>query len=143
MKAVFLRELKPLLDALAERMDLYVPRKSGPYYVFTKYDPSAGAEVDFNNIRACTPVKEFLFPLRELAAVFPEPAAPAEVEPFAVYGFKACDLRSMAILDQVFMEADFEDALYIARREKMFVISSDCGEPGGSCFCDLLAGRPD
>jgi len=131
-----------LLDALAERMDLYIPKKSGDYFVFNKYDPGAGAEVEFNNIRACTPVKEFLFPLRELAAVFPEPVEPPEIKPFAVFGLKDCDLRSIEVLDKVFAEEEFEDPFYVKRRKNMFIISSDCSEPAASCICNILEGKP-
>ncbi|MFQ6034578.1 MAG: 4Fe-4S dicluster domain-containing protein [Sedimentisphaerales bacterium] len=149
MEAVFISELKPFLDAVAEQMDLYVPKKIGQgprlarrqHYVFSKYDPSAEAAVEFNNIRACMPVKEFLFPLRELTAVFPEPFEPQAIKPFAVFGLKDCDLRSLECLDQVFLEKDFEDPFYIARRQKMFIISSDCFEPGESCFCNALDGK--
>ena len=131
-----------MLDALAERMDLYIPRKSGDYFVFGRYDPSAEADVDFNNIRACTPVKEFLFPLRELAAVFPEPVEPAEIKPFAVFGLKDCDLRSIEVLDKVFAEEEFEDPFYIKRRKNMFIVASDCSDPAESCICNVLEGKP-
>ena len=141
MKTVFVSKLKPLLNALAEQMDVYVPRKVEGFYVFRKYDPS-GEEVEFNNIRTCTPVKEFLFPLRELAAVFPEPTEPEQVKPFAVFGLKDCDMRSIAILDKVFREEEFKDPSYIARRENMFIVASDCFDPGESCFCNIMEGRP-
>jgi ferredoxin len=54
---------------------------------------------------------------------------------------KDCDVRSIAILDKVFAEDDFKDALYMARREKMFIVSSDCTEPAQSCFCPLFEGK--
>jgi len=142
METVFISELKPLLDAIAEGMDLYVPRKADEHYVYSRYDPSNGTEVQLNNIRACTPVKEFLFPLRELAAVFPEAAEPEDVKPFAIMGLKDCDLRSMEILDKVFLENEFLDEFYQQRRENMFVISADCSEPAGSCCCTLFGGKP-
>lgn len=142
MQTVFLRDLKALLDAVAGQMDLYVPKKTGAHYVYNRYDPAATAQVEMNNIRACTPAKEFLFPLRELAAIFPEPAEPTEIEPFAVFGLKDCDLRSIEILDRVFTEKEFEDPFYVRRREKMFIISSDCSDPADSCFCNVMNGRP-
>ena len=142
MQTVFISELKPFLDAIAEQMDLYVPKKAGSHYVYSRYDPSVKSQVEFNNIRACTPVKEFLFPLRELAAIFPEPLEPEDIKPFAVFGLKDCDLRSIEILDKVFIEEEFEDPFYIKRREKMFIISSDCFEPGESCFCNIIDGKP-
>jgi sulfhydrogenase subunit beta (sulfur reductase) len=142
MQTVLINELKPFLNAIAEQMDLYVPKKTGTHYIYNRYDPSAETCVEFNNIRTCTPVKEFLFPLRELAAVFPEPFEPKEIKPFAVFGLKDCDLRSIEVLDKVFTEEEFEDPFYVSRREKMFIISSDCSEPAQSCFCNVLDGRP-
>jgi len=142
MEAVFTKELKPFLDAVAEQMELYVPKKAGDYYVFRKYEPSDEAVAEFNNIRTCTPAKEFLFPLREVAAVFPEPVELEDVKPFAVFGLKDCDLRSIEILDRVFAEEEFKDPFYVKRRENMFIISSDCYEPGESCFCTVFDGRP-
>jgi len=142
METVFLSKLKPFLDALAGQMDVYVPKKTGAHYVFSRYDPSGEGEAELNNIRACTPVKEFLFPLRELAAVYPEALEPSEVKPFAVFGVKDCDLRSIEVLDKVFTEEEFEDPFYVKRREKMFVVSSDCFKPGASCFCNIMDGGP-
>jgi len=142
MQTVFIGELKSLLNAVAEDMDVYVPGKAETHYVYNRYDPAAKAPVEFNNIRTCTPIKEFLFPLRELAAVFPEPLEPKDIKPFAVFGLKDCNLRSIEILDKVFLEEEFKDPFYVARRQKMFIISSDCFEPGESCFCNVLAGRP-
>jgi sulfhydrogenase subunit beta (sulfur reductase) len=142
MKAVFINDLRLLLDAVAGEMDLYVPKKVGEHFVFNRYDLSAGVPTDFNNIRVCTPVKEFLFPLCELAAILPEPFKPKDIKPFAVFGLKDCDLRSLECLDKVFLEEEFRDPSYVARREKMFIISSDCFEPGESCFCNIMGGRP-
>ncbi len=142
MEAVFISKLKPLLDAVAEQMALYVPKKSGEYYVYSKYDPSANKSVEFNNIRTCTTVKEFIFAVCELAAVYPEPTGPEDIKPFAVFGLKDCDLRSIEILDKVFTEEEFQDVLYVKRRENMFIISSDCFDPSESCFCNIFDGRP-
>jgi sulfhydrogenase subunit beta (sulfur reductase) len=142
METAFISRLKPLLEAIAETMDLYLPVKTGEHYACQRYNAQRMREPQLNEIRMCTPVKEFLFPLRERTAVLSEPASPEPVKPFAVFGLKACDLRSLEVLDKVFLEQEFEDPFYSARRESLFVISSDCSAPGASCFCDVLAGRP-
>ena len=142
MKTVFISKLKALLDALAEQMDLYVPKKAGEHYVYSRYDPASDRPAEFNNIRTCPTIKEFLFPLCELAAIFPEPLEPEEIKPFAVFGLKDCDLRSIEILDKVFLEEEFRDPFYQKRRENMFIISSDCFEPGENCFCSFVGGKP-
>ncbi|MBN1509272.1 MAG: 4Fe-4S dicluster domain-containing protein [Sedimentisphaerales bacterium] len=142
METAFISRLKPLLDAVAKTMDVYVPARVGDHYTRRTYDPGGTAEPEWNDVRMSPPVKELLFPFRELAAVFPEPTDPQSVKPFAVFGLKACDLRSMEILDKVFLEKDFEDPFYVARRTAMFTISSDCPAPAESCFCNVLSGKP-
>jgi len=141
METVFISNLKAFLDIAAEEMELYVPERSGERFIYNRYDSSGRKQVDFNNIRAGTSVKEFLFPVRELASVTPGRFEPDELRPFAVFGLQQCDIRSMSILDKVFIEEEFEDRLYTARRKKMFIISTDCTEPGESCFCNLFDGR--
>lgn len=142
METAFISRLKPLVAAMAETMDVYVPAQVGEHHSCRKYDPRQAREPELNAIRMSAPVKELLVPLRELAAVLPVSSPPPPVRPFAVFGLKACDLRSVEILDQVFLEKDFEDPFYQARREQMFVVSSDCSAPGASCFCNRLGGKP-
>ena len=140
METFFLSRLKPLFDIIAEQRNLYVPSSEEDHFSFARYDPGQGQEVAFNELRVCQPVKQFLFPLREIAAVFPEPVEGSGVRPFAVYGLKDCDLRSIEILDKVFAEEEFCDPSYLDRREKMLIISSDCYNPSESCFCLMMDG---
>jgi len=141
METVFTSKLKTFLDAVAEKYPLYVPSINGDHYTYSLYEPSVNLSVEFNAIRPCTPVKEFLFPMRELAATYPKELNPADIKPFAVFGLKECDLRSIEILDKVFLEEDFKDDLYLKRRESMFIVSSDCLNSGESCFCSVFAGQ--
>ena len=142
MEKVFLKNLKPLLDAIAEQMELYVPKKLGDYYSFSRYKPADSAEPVFNNIRVSSPAKEFLFPMREMAAVYGGKAETPDIKPFAVFGLKNCDLRGIKILDCVFKEEDFLDPSYVARRDNMFIVSSDCFDPAETCFCNMVGGQP-
>ncbi|HDZ68866.1 MAG TPA: hypothetical protein ENH43_00390 [Phycisphaerales bacterium] len=141
METVFISKLKPFLDAVAEQMELYVPKKTGRHFVYSKYNPSTETVVEFNNIRTCVPAKEFLFPVRELAATSPKSLDLKDIKPFAVFGLKDCDLRSIEILDKVFADDEFQDPFYVALRENIFIISGDCTEIGESCFCNLFNGR--
>jgi len=141
METVFTSKLKSFLDVVAGKFPLYVPSKNGDHYTYSIYDPSGRTSVEFNAIRPCTPIKEFLFPVRELAATYPQKLKLDDIEPFAVFGLKECDIRSIEILDKVFAEEDFKDQFYIERRENMFIISADCSEPGETCFCNIFGGQ--
>ncbi len=140
METYFLSRLKSLFDVIAKGRDLYIPKSEEGHYSFALYDPEDKQETAFNELRLCQPVKQFLFPLREIAAVFPEPAESPDIKPFAVYGLKDCDLRSIQVLDKVFSEDEFCDPSYLQRREKMLIISSDCCNPSQSCFCMMTDG---
>jgi ferredoxin len=141
METVFISKLESFFDAVAGEFPLFVPSKKGEHLTYSKYDPSGKCDIEFNAIRPCMPAKEFLFPVRELAATYPKELETGDIMPFAVFGLKECDLRSIGILDKVFAEEDFEDQLYLKRRDKMFIISSDCSEAGESCFCNVFGGK--
>lgn len=59
-----------------------------------------------------------------------------------LFGAKACDLRSLNILDYVFKEGDFKDPFYIDSREKTVIIAGDCSEYRENCFCLALGINP-
>jgi ferredoxin len=139
MEVFFTGRLKPVLEALAADMDVFVPRKVDEHYTYKKFGSDSDAE--FNPTRTCVPIKEFLFPPLEMAASYPKPAEPAEVKPFAVVGLKECDMMALAALDKVFGEEEFLDPGYMARREKMFIISGDCSEVCDTCFCNFFDGK--
>ena len=141
METVFTSKLKSFLDIVAEEFQLYVPSKNGDHYTYSIYSPPGNNSAEFNAIRTCIPAKEFLFPIRELAATYPKKLEREDIKPFAVFGLKECDLRSIEILDKVFAEEDFEDPFYLRRRENMFIISSDCTEPGETCFCSIFGSQ--
>jgi len=104
-----------------------------------------GAVLDLGSARAVQPAKTFLFPPRERVAVYgvgsqPEPAP--EPEGLVLVGLSACDLRSLRVLDAVFLQGEDRDALYEARRAALIVISADCASPRESCFCTMLGEDP-
>ncbi|MFC1761832.1 4Fe-4S dicluster domain-containing protein [Planctomycetota bacterium] len=142
MKTVYLERMGPFLEAISQRMELYVPQATDGHYTFEQFSSADVSDLLLNPIRTYMSPKEFVFPLREIAAVFPTPIAPDDIEPFAVLGLKHCDLRALDILDKVFTEEAYEDPLYIARREQMFMISTDCTAPADSCFCNVMRGQP-
>jgi len=83
----------------------------------------------------------FLPPRGEVARFFREDAG-AEPPERIVVGARACDVAALRILDHVFLEGDFEDPFYAARRRKTLVISADCTGPYETCFCVAVEGRP-
>ncbi len=93
--------------------------------------------------------KKFLFPptQRLLQAarngkglrILPEEQAAPK---YAFLGVRACELSAIAVQDKVYLEGQFVDPGYKARRENLFVVAVNCGHAGGTCFCASMNAGP-
>ena len=68
-------------------------------------------------------------------------AKPA-VQKTAVIGVRSCDLAAMRIQDQVFLEQQYQDENYQARREALFTVAVNCSHPAETCFCASTGDGP-
>src|SRR6516162_8893054 len=64
------------------------------------------------------------------------------IEPLAFIGVRACELRSIAIQDQVFLAGQYIDKSYKIRRDRAFIVAVDCSQAGGTCFCVSMDAGP-
>jgi len=60
---------------------------------------------------------------------------PADEQPVAILGARACDLAAMHIQDKVFIADKQVDPRYAQRRKDLFVIAVQCGYASENCFC--------
>ncbi|TET47543.1 4Fe-4S ferredoxin [candidate division TA06 bacterium] len=93
--------------------------------------------------------KEFLFPQNEILVRFEGyvdsavPVGEAEkVGPIVVFAARPCDARAIAILDKLFINEDYVDDYYRARREATTLICFSCNQPRPTCFCTSVGGGP-
>jgi sulfhydrogenase subunit beta (sulfur reductase) len=77
--------------------------------------------------------KRWLFPPSERLA----PAGARE--PLALIGVRACELRAIAIQDQVLLD---RDPSYSARRSGVFIVAVNCGQSASTCFCASMSSGP-
>ena len=61
---------------------------------------------------------------------------------YALLGVRPCDVRAVAILDQVLTGGQHVDPVYSGRRDGAFIIAVECTEPGATCFCTSMGGGP-
>jgi sulfhydrogenase subunit beta (sulfur reductase) len=66
----------------------------------------------------------------------------AELKPLAIIGARACDVAAMKIQDQHFLQQQFVDPYYKARRENLLIIAVNCGHPADTCFCHSTGDGP-
>jgi formate hydrogenlyase subunit 6/NADH:ubiquinone oxidoreductase subunit I len=95
--------------------------------------------------------KRFLFP--PLAKIFTvvkkgkameiKPDASKEALPrYAFFGVRSCELNAIMIQDKVFMNNQFSDPAYSARRKNVFIVAMNCTQSGGTCFCSSMNTGP-
>jgi sulfhydrogenase subunit beta (sulfur reductase) len=61
---------------------------------------------------------------------------------YALLGVRPCDLRAVAILDQVLTGGRHVDHVYSGRRDGALIIAVECTEPGSTCFCSSMGCGP-
>jgi len=132
-------QMAGLLAELGTERELYGPRKVGDDW---RLMPVSSDEFEVGPARTVEPLKAVFFQAREnLGECFAKDVQP-EVGPRALAGIKACDLSSLEVLDYVFLEGDYQDPYYKARRDATFLVSADCAEPKDVCFCTFCNGQP-
>jgi sulfhydrogenase subunit beta (sulfur reductase) len=92
--------------------------------------------------------KQFLFPPRSTLLDLHrdgqwQVTEPAESKPsYAFIGVRPCELAAIEIQDRVFMRSDYVDPLYRDRRQNLFILTANCLNPGGTCFCVSMKTGP-
>ena len=64
------------------------------------------------------------------------------IKKIAILGIRSCELHAIAIQDKVFNNPHFKDSDYISRRDNTLFIAVNCGQAGGTCFCDSMQTGP-
>ena len=132
------RDWEKFLGQLSAQYCLYAPKEGLTGTEYSIFGPENLSEIVYGGARATQPLKCFLYPLQEEVS----PDDPQADKKSVVLGVKACDLKALRILDEIFLGGDVTDPFYQNRRENTLLISDDCTEPLGTCFCTLLGDDP-
>ena len=134
------------LDEAAGLPHGLVDEQDGGYYRLTQH-PDAGP---FEHVAGPHSLKNFLFPPQETIqqwrrqeGSWQQLNTQTAPEALAVIGPRACDLAALAIQDRVFLEGDFVDPFYQARRERLFLVAINCRRAAATCFCHSMNCGPE
>ena len=107
-------------------------------------DVDASSPPAWNDYRLAESFKPMWFQTGKVVVEWTKegPRAGPEPRPRAILGVKACDLKAVEVLDQVFRDHDFQEPSWCAARDRNLIISGDCTVAGESCFCTMLGGLP-
>lgn len=146
MKRIVVSKLNALFAAIARNQKLYIPvDDASGQSQFTLWKDGMPLSKALNTVRSA---KDSFFPQVENLMGFKVTGKQIELieardpaEPFAVFGVRACDVRSFDILDRVFL-SEPADSYYAQRRNASCIISLACGGPEETCFCTAFGIDP-
>ncbi len=142
MKVVKKDKLKTLLDSFAKEARTFAPVNANGVIKFLPW--KGEGEVDLRE-NALLPPKDLLFPQTEvmyrytakgLLGDITEVAATAEKQ--VIFGIRPCDVKSLSMMDDVFLTKGYEDDYYKSKRENTILVSLGCSEPQPTCFCTSM-----
>ena len=130
---------RALFNAISENATLYVPVDLEKGRVaYRKYTDGM---VISNALKTDRSAKDFFFPQTENLMEFRTEGKNIEVidsrkqsEDFVIFGVRGCDVKSIEVLDKVFL-AEPVDSYYQTKREHGVIISMACARPEETCFC--------
>ncbi len=131
--------LGELFARIASTEELILPLEKTGTSQYGKWTPEGEVRLDrLNTVRSA---KDCFFPQTENLAAFKVQGKSITVidqrkpqDPFVVFGVRACDAASFAILDRVFL-AEPVDSYYQSRRQAGTIVTLACNEPEETCFC--------
>jgi ferredoxin len=92
--------------------------------------PGIIGKITYNKAKPATPLKSFFLPVKENVT-----SGTAHDKPRVIIGVPNCDLEGLKLLDEIYLDKDFMDTVYKARRNNTVLISSDCFETQEHCHC--------
>ncbi len=138
MRKIAIEQLDALFAAISSAMPLYLPVDTKGGAKFDCWTPEKTLSDKLNTVRSA---KDLFFPQTENLMDFKVSGKKVEIidtrredEDFAVFGVRACDVRSLAVLDRVFL-AEPVDSFYKNRRDHGIILSMACTRPAETCFC--------
>jgi ferredoxin len=140
MKKIAVADIYQLFDQIKKNHTLYIPADDGISQArFLPYMEGMKLTEKLNTVRSA---KDLFFPQIENLLKFKVQGKQIElvdqrdpIDPFVVFGVRACDCRSFDILDNVFLHEEPADTFYKSRREQGIVITMACNAPEETCFC--------
>jgi sulfhydrogenase subunit beta (sulfur reductase) len=93
--------------------------------------------ISYNKAKPSTSLKSFFLPVKENVTSDPLPEKQR-----IIMGVPNCDIQGLKLLDEIYLDKDFNDIFYKERREKTILISFDCFEKQEHCHCTSYNIKP-
>ncbi|MCD4818752.1 MAG: 4Fe-4S dicluster domain-containing protein [Candidatus Cloacimonetes bacterium] len=143
-------ELSGLINYLSEKYQVFAPVKDGKKTSFQKIK-SADEIIDSIPNTNLSP-KSIFFPQAEVLFKYDENGIKVpkkDEKPFAVWGMRNCDAKSVLMLNKVFGNAHqipdnkmYNDPYWKQKYDSSLIFGLACNAPLSTCFCNWFDGGP-
>jgi sulfhydrogenase subunit beta (sulfur reductase) len=95
------------------------------------------SRINYNKPKPATSLKSFFLPFKENVT-----SDRQFNKPTIILGIPNCDIEALSLLDEIYLDSEFNDTFYQARRENTILISTDCLSVMEHCHCMSYNIRP-
>jgi ferredoxin len=88
------------------------------------------SRISYNKAKPATSLKSFFLPVKENVT-----SEPSFKKQRIIIGVPNCDVQGLKLLDEIYLDKNFNDIFYKERRENTILISFDCFEKQEHCHC--------
>jgi sulfhydrogenase subunit beta (sulfur reductase) len=92
--------------------------------------PEDITKISYNKPKPSTPLKNFFLPVKENVT-----SEKVLSGPRIIIGIPNCDIEGLGLLDDIYLDKEYNDVFYRNRRENTLLISSDCFGIQEHCHC--------
>ena len=131
-------KLELFFEKASQKRNIYLPVDGDKSVAYQKWEKGVTLSKALHTTRSA---KDFFFPQTENLVNFKVDGKKIEIidprretEDYAVFGVRACDVKSFEILDRVFLSEPV-DSYYKNRREHGVILGLTCSRPSETCFC--------
>ena len=136
-----------LYSELEKEYKIYAPTKVQGNIAFKQISNAEEIELEYLNSKV--PPKEVLFPQKEIIFEYRYEGKDVIIEErkdlddkLLIFGVRPCDAYSFKLLENFFASGDFQDDVFLRKRENATIIGIGCNNPRQSCFCTSVGGHP-
>ncbi|MBO5273867.1 MAG: 4Fe-4S dicluster domain-containing protein [Clostridia bacterium] len=145
MRAISYAKLDTLFAKIAETHGVYLPVEGKKGTDYKRWEQGDVYSTALNSNRS---PKDIFFPQSENLMDFKVEGKSIEIvdtrsesEDFVIFGVRACDVKSIEVLDRVFLKEP-ADSYYENRRSHAVIMSMACTKPAETCFCKTFGIDP-
>lgn len=141
-------QVAKLFTELSEEYNVFAPIKDNGYIAYRKI--TNVEEIEFDYFNSKIPPKEILFPQMEVLFEYKTDGKNViEIEDRKdldeknlLFGIRPCDAHSFVLLEQFFAFGNYQDEIFLKKKENSIIVGIGCNSPKSTCFCTSVNGYP-